>query len=601
MVLAAVVAISLTTFRGVTQTRGLYEDSAAVVHTHDVREKLRDFLLDTTTAETSIRGFLLSGDPDLLAAYGEVRPKIEPELQHLVRLTADNTAEQNRLTALGTYVRTKLDALDHVVRVNRDEGLEAARALVSRAPGSGRWSMSEIRRIAAEMDADEEGLLDARVVQTSTHYRRVVNNLLLDGVACGCLLLAIGFIVNVHLGDRARTAETLRASESRYRIAASAAERANVIKDEFLAILSHELRTPLNAVLGWTQMLRSGSVQGATVHRAVSAIERNARAQQRLVEDLLDVSRIVTGKFELDRQPTQLAQIVSSAVEAQRPSAAERGLDLVVRIEGAPIVNADALRAQQAIGNLLSNAIKFTPSGGRVSVELETRTRSATLVVRDTGIGIGEELLPFIFDRFRQGDSSMTRAHSGLGLGLAIVRHVVEAHGGSIQAESAGAGQGATFTVTWPTIDVSAAAPRPAPPAERVRSAESLSGVSVLLVDDDADSREVMAFALRQHGARVRTAESAATALADIALQRPDIVVTDLQMPDRSGLDLLREIQLRTEPGGRAVPVIAVTAHAMPDDGAMALASGFSAYLTKPVDVSKMVDVLGAAAAQGTS
>src|SRR5579862_967392 len=313
MVLAAIVAISLTTYRGVTQTRGLFEDNREVVRTHDIREKLRDFLIDITSAETAIRGFLLTGDPDLLAGYNEVRPNIEPELQHLVRLTADNMAEQNRLTELSAQVHLKIESLDRVVRSSRDEGLAAARALVGPAPGSGRRSMSEIRRIVGEMDAEEEGLLDARVLQASTHYRRVVNNLLLDGLACGCLLLAIGFIVNIHLGDRARTAEALRASESRYRIAASAAERANVIKDEFLAILSHELRTPLNAVLGWTQMLRSGTVHGPVVNRAVSAIERNARAQQRLVEDLLDVSRIVTGKFELDRQPTQLAQIVASA------------------------------------------------------------------------------------------------------------------------------------------------------------------------------------------------------------------------------------------------------------------------------------------------
>jgi CheY-like chemotaxis protein len=344
-------------------------------------------------------------------------------------------------------------------------------------------------------------------------------------------------------------------------------------------------------------------VKGPTVDRAIAAIDRNARAQHRLVEDLLDVSRIVTGKFDLEQKPMHLATVVAAAVDAARPAAVELDVDLQVRVAGSPIINGDSYRVQQVVGNLLSNALKFTPPAGRVWVELATEGAQATLTIRDTGRGIRADLLPFIFDRFRQGDSTTTREHSGLGLGLAIVHHIVELHGGTVTASSDGENKGATFKITLPMIE--AGLERESAENARVdrrmpAASGALAGTSILLVDDDADSCELMTFALGQHGALVASVANTAGALRHIAKHRVDVVVTDIQMPNGSGFDLLRE--LRLQHGGRLpIPVLAVTAHARPEDGAAALSAGFAAYLTKPIDVRQMIDALGAAAARLSS
>jgi signal transduction histidine kinase/ActR/RegA family two-component response regulator len=591
-VAVAIGGLVLTTYRGVTHIRGLVDDTSWVSHIHEVRQQLRDLLVDLTSAETAVRGFLLTDDEELLAPYHEVRGGIQPKLDQLRRLTAENPTQQGRVTSLNDQVNRKLEVLDRAVAVQQARGVAAIRPLVT--DGSGRRSMAEIRRLLTEMDSEERNLLDARSIETATKFRRSVNAEILSGAAAVLLLLILALIVNRQLAERVQTTDALQESESRYRVAAAAAERANVLKDEFLAILSHELRTPLNAVLGWTQMLRAGSVKGATIDRAVAAIDRNARAQQRLVEDLLDVSRIVTGKFDVEQKPMHLATVVGAAVDAARPAAVERGVDLQVRIVGSPIVNGDMYRAQQVVGNLLSNALKFTPRDGRVRVDLATEGRQATLTIADTGRGIKPELQPFIFDRFRQGDSTTTREHSGLGLGLAIVRHIVELHGGSVKVASDGENQGSTFTVTWPVLD--AGSTREEPRLERRMPAASgaLAGTAILLVDDDVDSSEMMAFALQQHGATVTVVADAAHALEHVARHPPNAIVTDLQMPDASGFDLLREVRARTSP---AIPVLAVTAHARPEDATAALAAGFTAYLTKPIDVVQVIAVLGAATA----
>lgn len=595
-VAVAIAGLALTTYRGVTQIRGLVDDTNWIAHTHEVRQQLRELLVDMTTAETAVRGFLLTDDDELLAPYEEARVVIEPKLEQLRRSTSDNPAQQGRLAALTEQVDAKIQVLDRAVSEQRkNRSLPSPRSVAS---GAGLRSMSEIRRLLTEMDAEERNLLAARTIQTATRFRRSVNAEMLSGMAAVLLLLTLALMVNRQLSERAQTTDALRASESRYRIAAAAAERANVLKDEFLAILSHELRTPLNAVLGWTQMLRTGAVKGATVERAVAAIDRNARSQQRLVEDLLDVSRIVTGKFAIERQPIDLATVVGGAIDAARPTAAEVGVDLQVRVVGTPIVNGDMYRVQQVVANLLSNSLKFTPRGGHVWVDLTTAGGYAVLAVRDTGRGIRADLLPFIFDRFRQGDSTTTREHSGLGLGLAIVHHIVELHGGQVSAVSEGQDRGSTFTVTWPLLD--AARTIGDTEADRRSSAPSraLAGTAILLVDDDADSREMMTFALQQHGAEVTAVGDAADALAHVARERPDVMVTDLQMPGASGYDLIRDLRAITEARGDIpMPVLAVTAHARPEDAASALAAGFTAYLTKPIDIAQMINALGAATA----
>jgi signal transduction histidine kinase/CheY-like chemotaxis protein len=596
IVAVSIAALVFTAYRGVTHIRGLVEDTGWISHTHESRQQLLDLLVDITAAESAARGFLLTDDADILARYREVRPKIGPKLDEVRRLTADNPAQQARVVSLVEQVNRKLEVLETAVTSQQSRGAAITRPVLGTREGL--RSMAEIRRLITEIDTEERNLLANRSVQTADRFRRAVNAELLSDITAILLLLGLALVVNRQLAERARTTDALRESEARYRVAANAAERANVLKDEFLAILSHELRTPLNAVLGWTQMLRAGSVKGPTVDRAIAAIDRNARAQQRLVEDLLDVSRIVTGKFDLERKPMHLATVVGAAVDAARPAAAELGIDLQVRVVGSPIVNGDSYRVQQVVGNLLSNALKFTPAQGRVWVDLTNDDTKAMLTIRDTGRGIGADLLPFIFDRFRQGDSTTTREHSGLGLGLAIVRHIVELHGGTVKAASDGPERGATFTVTWPLIEAGLPGEdgETAPLDRRMPAASgALTGTSILLVDDDVDSCELMTFALGQHGALVASVADTAHALAYIATHRVDAIVTDIQMPNGSGFDLVRS--LRAQHGGRlTIPVIAATAHARPEDAAAALSAGFSAHLTKPIDVRQMIDVLGAAA-----
>ena len=392
---------------------------------------------------------------------------------------------------------------------------------------------------------------------------------------------------------RARDA-ALRESEQRYREAAgreqaarAEAEHANRLKDEFLAMLSHELRTPLNAVLGWTQILQAGAAQEKTVTRALASIRRNAEAQQRLVEDLLDVSRIVTGKFVLDRKPVELRVSVGAAADAIRLEALAKGVDLHVDLDGPLVVNADPYRIQQVAANLLSNALKFTPSGGQIQVMLAAAGDRGALVVSDTGQGIPAGLQPYIFDRFRQGDGSRTRAHGGLGLGLAIVKHIVDAHEGTIEVRSEGDGRGTTFRVLLPLtparVEAQAEAPRS---ALGVSGSLQLTGIRVLLVDNDADSLELVSYALTHAGAAVTIARSGREALALLKRQSPDVVLTDLQMPEFDGFDLLEEMGRGTE---SAVPAIAMTARAKVGDRARAIGAGFSGYIAKPIDLSGLV------------
>ena len=425
------------------------------------------------------------------------------------------------------------------------------------------------------------------------------------GVMFGGILLTLALfaIMRVQLGAweaTARHAAELRTSEEAQREtgerlrrlvtlereARAEAQQADRAKDEFLATLSHELRTPLNAMLGWITMLRSGKVRQERRADALDVIERNARTQARLIEDLLDVSRIITGKVRLDLQPLQVAPIVHTAVEAMRPGAESKGVGLQANIAmDAPAIMGDASRVQQIIWNLLSNAIKFTPASGRVQVELAHEDESVRLSVRDTGIGIAPEFLPHVFERFRQADSSSTRAHSGVGLGLAIVRHLVELHGGTIEAQSDGESQGAYFVARFPAAARAAGAH--GGHRER-RSQTTLAGIRVLVVEDDSDTRDLLEEALATAGAMVRTAGSAETALTVLAGADLDIIVSDIGMPGVDGYELMRRI--RRLPGERgAIPSIAVTAYARPGDREDALEAGFHAHLTKPVDIDELL------------
>ena len=385
------------------------------------------------------------------------------------------------------------------------------------------------------------------------------------------------------------------------------AEEANRIKDEFLATLSHELRTPLNAILGWAQVLRSGKVDPATTERALEAVERNARAQAQLISDLLDVSRIITGKLRLELRPVELPRILDAALDSVRPAAAAKGIHIQVvpgQISG-PFVG-DPDRLQQVFWNLLSNAIKFTPQDGTVEVRLRHRDSMAELAVSDTGIGIRSDFLPYAFDRFRQAEGTTTRHHGGLGLGLSIVRHLVELHGGTVAVESEGEGRGATFTVSLPVRvgAESALAERRAeePEPERLlNSRDLLAGLHVLVLDDEADTRELLATALEQHGAKVTSAGSAADALEALDQGSFQVLISDIGMPGEDGYSLIRKVRARGAERGGSLPAVALTAYARTEDRVRALSSGFQMHLSKPIDPAELVATIASLAGrQGT-
>ncbi|HKQ76677.1 MAG TPA: PAS domain S-box protein [Blastocatellia bacterium] len=367
------------------------------------------------------------------------------------------------------------------------------------------------------------------------------------------------------------------------------AEDASRLKDDFLAMISHELRAPLTAILGWAQMLRSGALDRASAERALLTIERNAKSQAHLVGDLLDASRIATGKLSLENRPVELMSIVEAAVDAVRPSVEAKSLRMQIVLE--PWVgpfNGDAERLKQVVWNLLSNAIKFTPQGGLIEVRLERLENKALLIVSDTGQGIDPEFLPHIFDRFSQVDSTMKRRQGGLGLGLAIVKHIVELHGGAIYAYSRGEGQGSDFMITLPLAKQESAAEGSSlwatrPEGEETRSG-TLRGVRVLVVDDEHDTREVLSVMLSRYGTEVRTAASAAEALQVFRQWKPDVLVSDIGMPEEDGYALIEKIRALPQEDGADTPAIALTAFAAAQDKERAIASGFQRHLAKPIE-----------------
>jgi PAS domain S-box-containing protein len=381
------------------------------------------------------------------------------------------------------------------------------------------------------------------------------------------------------------------------------AEVASRIKDEFLATISHELRTPLNAILGWVGVMRRDGLDNETLVRAIEIIERNARSQSQLIEDLLDVSRIITGKLRLDVRPVELRPIVEAAVDVMRPSADAKGVKLQVVLDSKPgLVSGDPNRLQQVIWNLLSNAVKFTPKGGKVQVRLERINSHVEITVSDTGQGINAKFLPYVFDRFRQADSSYTRRYGGLGLGLAIVRHLVDLHGGAVEVHSPGEGQGATFKVKLPLMITHGISPSQSQALEsgqetRADAAEfecppSRVGLNVLVVEDDPDSREMVKLLLEDCGAKVRAAGSAAEAFAAFQESEPDLLLSDIEMPEEDGYSLIRRVRSLAPDQGGLVTAIALTAHARLEDRLRALAAGFQAHVTKPVSADELLIVI---------
>jgi PAS domain S-box-containing protein len=378
-----------------------------------------------------------------------------------------------------------------------------------------------------------------------------------------------------------RAAEQQQLQLFREQAARAEAEKANQIKDEFMAVLSHELRTPLNAIVGWAHLLRAPErLPPEQVARGLEAIERNATIQTQIVSDVLDISRITSGKVRLSPRGVDLRDVVAAAVDTTRLAAEAKRIDLQATLPADPqFAWADADRLQQVVLNLLANAVKFTPSGGRVEATLATRGSRIELTVRDNGIGIGPEFLPHVFESFRQADSSSSRSHGGLGLGLAIVKRLVELHGGRVTAQSEGEGRGTAMTVTLPVLPVTAAAPS-AHASET--PATRLDGLSILLVEDHADSRDLLIAILEGLGGVVYPAASAAEGLGLLRKARPDVLVSDLEMPGESGYVLIQKIRALPPEAGGLTPAIALTAYARADERMQALASGFQAHLAKP-------------------
>ena len=399
---------------------------------------------------------------------------------------------------------------------------------------------------------------------------------LLGGIAVSVLLFALMRVQWRARWNAEHIAGQLRISESEL-------QQANRAKDEFLATLSHELRTPMTAIMGWSKLLAS-DLDPSTRDAAIDAIQKSSRAQAQLIDDLLDVSRITAGKMRIEPRAIDVGPVVRAATEAIVPAANAKGVRLEVTIPPAPVlVSGDTQRLQQVFWNLLTNAVKFTPRGGSVMVTVRATEEDAVIEVRDTGQGIAPDFLPHVFERFRQADSSTSRAYSGLGLGLAIVRHLVELHGGDVDVESAGTGTGSTFRVTLPVLSVRASAVEVEGAAQSLRS-DQLRGARVLVVDDEEEVRNYVGAVLRMHAADVRGAASAADALAALGEFKPDVIVSDIGMPGVDGYEFLKRLRSHDGDGSRAVPVIALTAYARPEDRQRALRAGFQAFIAKPVE-----------------
>jgi signal transduction histidine kinase len=401
--------------------------------------------------------------------------------------------------------------------------------------------------------------------------------------------------LRAEISERVRIERERLSLFERERLARAHAESVNRMKDEFLATLSHELRTPLNAILGWAHLLSSGKADAATTARALGVIRNNAMAQSQLIEDILDVSRIISGKLRLNVAPVRLREVIEAALDSVSPAADAKKITIECHIEDVEPIAGDEDRLRQVLWNLLSNAVKFTPRDGRVIVRLEREGDDAITSVEDTGIGISKEFLPCVFDRFTQADGSATRRHGGIGLGMAIVRHLVEQHGGTVHVHSAGENLGAKFTAVLPMAAtpamgaLSSEGGREPAGAPGTVGAPRLDGLRILVVDDDRDSRGFLCALLEEQGAVVDSAGSAAEALAVFHQRRPDVLVSDIAMPGEDGYDLIRTVRHLPVVEGGETPAVALTAYVRDEDAGAALAAGYHRHVRKPVVVAELI------------
>lgn len=603
-------------------TRRLFDRGLSVTHTKEVRAAVSELMSAVQDGETGQRGYVITGDDAFLEPYVVAEREMPRRLQELRELVADDPEQVRRVGELAPHIQAKLGELRSVIETRRREGFDAAQAIVR--GGQGKREMDAARALIGAMQDAEDRVLMKRELTANRAAATAVATFTITALLAATFIVLLYIALQRHLRERERlhaeeraarlaaetaVAEQARVEAERERLLLDAqrargeAEAASRAKDSFLATVSHELRTPLSPILAWTAMLEQGTLDGDQRRKALETIRRCARAQAQLIEDLLDVSRIIAGKMRLEVRPVDLRTVIEAAVDIVRPAADAKNvrLQVVLGTETAPITG-DPERLQQVVWNLLTNAVKFTPKGGRVNVVLERVNSHVEIAVSDTGQGIAPEFLPHVFERFQQADPTTTRAFAGLGLGLAIVRHIVEAHGGTAHAESPGVGRGSVFTVKLPLVLVQRTAGEatrrhPSDVPLVARNLPSLASLKILVVDDEPDSNEVVRTLLVACGADVRVGASAAQALEILGRWKPTLVITDIGMPGEDGYALLAKIRAQVD-GAARLPVIALTAYASVDDRVRLLSAGFAMHVAKPIEPAELVAVVAGVASR---
>jgi signal transduction histidine kinase/ActR/RegA family two-component response regulator len=579
---------------------GTLVQEMAVLGTREIRD-----LSDSKTLQligvrevSDANAALLTGEPPYAPAARAGSAALRDRLARLQARIAD-TETRILLDRVQVAERAFQEAFEQALRATGAPGTAAAATVRSR----GQVLEQALDGFVTRMEPAAAGALEtarASVRRTRTGFALITSvSIVLTLILCGMLFVLINRTYREQLGAR-RLAQKVQTSTT---AALQEEKAASHLKDEFLATVSHELRNPLAPILTWTQLLRSGTLEKEKFDRGLEVIERNVVSLSQLIDDLVDVARVASGKFRLDVRPIDLAPVIRAAVDAQRPASDAKQIRLqLVLDERSGLISGDSERLQQVMGNLLSNAVKFTPKGGSVQVTLGRAESHVEMGVSDSGIGMDAGFLPHIFEPFQQAGDGSRRRHSGLGLGLSIVRHIVELHGGEISAESPGPGGGSRFTVKLPLLGTGQlpGAARPAHP--RVSDGltdvafRRLDEVRVLLVDDEPTANEALQTLLDSCGAEVRIAGSAAEALKTLDVWKPDVLISDIAMPEEDGYALIRSIRLRNQEKGGQVPAAALTAYGKIEDRVNILAAGFQMYLSKPADPSELIAVVASLA-----
>ena len=590
------------------QVAELLQSDAAISRSDQIIAQAHLVLRDMLDMETGLRAYVLTGQTIFLEPYNAAQGTINSDVQRLANLVNGSADQSQRVQSLMDRCNAwTIYGADLRQRVGHDN---SAATVV--ATDRGKELMDGVRQSVGEVVDTETGMRDG--LATAAHTMAI--NVLVASIGicaiCGIFLAFMSrrqlLAVSRTYADALQIAEASEREKTRLlaseRVARSTAEHASRMKDEFLATLSHELRTPLNAIVGWSVLLQMDKTSRPNdLTQGLEAIERNARAQTQLIEDLLDMSRIISGKLRLDVQRVKPVSFIEAAVETVVPAAQAKGIRIekILDPHCGPI-SGDPSRMQQVIWNLLSNAVKFTPKGGKVQVVLERVNSHLEISVADTGPGIEPSFLPYVFDRFRQADSSTTRRYGGLGLGLAIVKQLVELHGGSVKVKSLGVGQGSTFIVNLPlaVAHVDEGEPRihpqsSSPPPQSVLPT-TLSGLRVLVVDDEPDARALIRRILESWDAQVMLAGSASAALSIIESSQPDVLVSDIGMPEMDGYELVQKVRALGAARGGATPAIALTASARSEDRTRALMAGYQVHVSKPVEPGELIATIASVA-----